>query len=51
MKQKKAIAKFVKNLMCENYAGARENLRDIMVEKLKDRIRNVERTRTIGANN
>lgn len=50
MNQEAIITNFVKNLISENYAVARENLRDIMVSKLKDRIRNIERARTSGVN-
>lgn len=46
MKQKEFINRFIKNLMCENYAEARDNLKDIMIEKVKSRIREIELSKT-----
>lgn len=43
MKHRKSISEFVANLAKENYAAARDNLRDVVVEKMKDRIRDIEK--------
>lgn len=43
MKTKKFIDKFIRDVVNENYATARDNLHNIIVEKMKNRIRNIEK--------
>ena len=42
-KSAKAINMFVKSIIDENYADAESHLRDAVVEKIKNRIRECER--------